>query len=48
MTSFIIKDTLIIIYLFYSLHKIFKQDNDKTRRLEVKNVASLETEEVST
>ena len=37
MTYFIIRDTLIMIYLFYYLHKKLNKMNGQKRSLEVKN-----------
>ena len=38
MTYFIIRGTLIMIYLFYNLHKKLNKTNGQTRYLKVKNI----------
>jgi len=46
MTYFIIKDTFIMFYLFYYLHKNLNKTNGQTRSLKVKNVTYFRMEGV--
>jgi flagellar biogenesis protein FliO len=46
MTYFIIRYTLIMIYLFYNLRKKMNKTNGQTQYLKVKNITYFGTEEV--
>ena len=46
MTYFIIRNTLIMIYLFYNLHKKFEYDERSNKMSESQNVSYFKTEGV--